>query len=567
MRLPPTVYLALLAVFLALGATSCSDYATATTKRLAYHSTTPAGEIISGELKRPSKNSLAQIGGYLDAAATARAALKRNPRDQQARADYNFSVGRIIETSNDAGLQPWKAAVICPGAHGNWILSFKTDQYRHWDAADFELRPADRYDFKGRLITQRSIKDGLGAALVATSRGIDFTKLNPFAQGKHIYYGLTAVVDFEGDRCLTSFYDPLATETVKFDGSEYSLAADFTAPIGMALAELKPRKVELQRMFQPGQLKESARLALLQRYDPEKIPVLLIHGLGDSQATWAPMIENLRNDATFRTHYQIWFFSYSTGYPYPLSAAILREKMDEINVRYPDHKPIVVIGHSMGGMIARTLITDSGMHLWNAYFKTPPEQTPLSAEARQVMTGALIFRHRPEISRVIFASASLRGSDLATGFLGRLGAKLIGSPGDLSEVGQQVIRLAKPRPDGEKLTHVPNSIDVLDPNSRFLLTINSIPIVKGIPYHSIIGDRGKGGNHDRTPPVSTDGIVPYWSSHLDGAESELIVPSNHWSNRSPQGIAEVRRILLEHLHQAGIVSTPRTPTEPIMVSR
>jgi hypothetical protein len=66
-----------------------------------------------------------------------------------------------------------------------------------------------------------------------------------------------------------------------------------------------------------------------------------------------------------------------------------------------------------------------------------------------------------------------------------------------------------------------------------------------VPYHSIIGDRGKGGNRDRTPPISTDGIVPYWSSHIDGAASELIVPSDHWSNQHPMAIAEVRRILVE----------------------
>ena len=556
------IRLALLAVFLALAVSSCSNYATATTRRLRYHSPTPAGKIISGELQHPSMDPLARIGGYLDAAATARAALQRNPTDQQARADYNFSASRIVEAIHDAGLQPWKAPLRCPGAHGPWIFSYRTDQYRGWAAADFELRPADRYDFKGRLIAQRSIKAGLGAPVVATSEGTDLTKTDQFAQGKHIYYGLTAVIDFHGNRCVASFPDPLATETVQFDGTTYPLAADFTAPIALALAELKPRKVELQRMFMPAELKESARLALLQRYDPGKIPVLLIHGLGDSQATWAPLIETLRNDATFRTHYQIWYFSYATAYPYPLKAAILRQKMDEINFRYPDHKPIVVIGHSMGGMIARTLITDSGMHLWNAFFKTPPDRTPFSAEARQIITSALIFRHRPEISRVIFFSASLRGSDVATGFFGRLGRKVIGSPGDLSKVGQQAARLAKPRADGEKITRMPNSIDALDPNSRFLLTINSLPIVKGVPYHSIIADRGKGGNHDHTPPVSTDGLVPYWSSHLDGAVSELIVPSDHWSNRSPQGIAEARRILRENLDHAGMSPAPKVPNEP-----
>ena len=61
-----------------------------------------------------------------------------------------------------------------------------------------------------------------------------------------------------------------------------------------------------------------------------------------------------------------------------------------------------------------------------------------------------------------------------------------------------------------------------------------------IPYHSIIGDRGKGNS-----PNSTDGVVAYRSSHLDGAASEKIVSSGHGANENPEGIAEIRRILIE----------------------
>jgi hypothetical protein len=279
------------------------------------------------------------------------------------------------------------------------------------------------------------------------------------------------------------------------------------------------------------------------------------------------MIETLRGDAAFRAKYQIWFFSYPTGNPYPLMTAVLREKMDAINAHYPDHKPIVVLGHSMGGMIARALITDSDMTLWNAYFTTPPEKTPISAESRRVMTKTLIFKHRSEIDRVVFLSASLRGSYMATGFMGRLGAKLVGGSSDLSEVSREVLPLMKPDADGRRTTRTPNSIIGLDPNNRFLLTINSIPVAKGIPYHSIMGDRGKGGNLDRTPPVSTDGIVPFWSAHIDGAQSELIVPSHHWSNRDPKAITEVLRILKKHAQRKGEAVTSRTSTQPITASR
>jgi len=75
---------------------------------------------------------------------------------------------------------------------------------------------------------------------------------------------------------------------------------------------------------------------------------------------------------------------------------------------------------------------------------------------------------------------------------------------------------------------------------------NSLPINPRIPYHSIIGDQGKGGNLDKTNPVSTDSIVPYWSSHLDGAQSETIIPSKHWGIHHSDGMKEVKHILLKH---------------------
>jgi pimeloyl-ACP methyl ester carboxylesterase len=475
--------------------------------------------------------------------------LKRNPNNQQARTDYNFAVSRIMEAVNDGGLKPAKTPMSCPGASGAWLLSIQASQHPELDLRDFRIIPSDRYDFKGTMANDRKTKAGLGAPMIVTGKGIDFTKKDPFAQSKTPYYGMTVVVEIKGRQCVASLIDPLSTETVKFEGHVQPLAADFSAPISMALAELKPRKAELKRMFKPEDSKDSARLARLQPYDPKKIPLLVIHGLGDSQATWAPMIESLRADPMFRANYQIWFYSYPTGYPYALMAAVLRQKLDEVKARYPDHKPIVVLGHSMGGMIARSLMTDSGMTLWNTFFTTPPEQTQLSEGTRQIMTSALIFKHRPDVSRVILASASLRGSYMATNFMGRLGAKIIGSPADLALARDEVAALRKPDADGGKKKRVPNSISGLNPDNPFLHTINSIPPAKGIPYHSIIGDRGKGGNKDHTPPESTDGIVPYWSSHIDGARSEIIIPSDHWTIRVPQAAVEVLRILREHIRK------------------
>lgn len=546
---------------LALATAGCQTYSTVSEKRPVYHSSTPAGKMIMHALKHPLKPAEAQMGAYIDAAAVAGALLEKSPADKQALQDYNFAVSRLFGVLHESGLEPWKAPIKCPGAGGDWSFSVVSDGKPEHDPSHYRILPADRFKFRGKLVKERTLKEGLGAPMVIASKGFDPTKFDPFIQGKNVYYGVTETLHFKGRTCIAYYLDPLATESVKFGTHTYPVAADFTAPIGLALAELNPRKYEIQHLLKPSDFKDATRLARLQPYDPKKIPILVIHGLGDSQATWAPMIEALRGDPTIRQNYQIWFYSYPTGYPYPLMAAVLRDKMDAINAYYPDHKPIVVIGHSMGGMIARILMTDSGMNIWNAFFDTPPDKTPLSPKAKAILTKTLIFKHRPEISRVIFCSASLRGAYLATGFLGRLGESIIGAPPDLTSIGKELAMLSKPRAaDGEKLKRAPNSIDALDPSNRFVTTIDKIPLTKGIPYHSIIADRGKGGHLDKTQPQSSDGIVPYWSSHLDGAVSEVIVPSDHWSNRSPGGIAEVRRILVKYVGRNRAAAPLKTAT-------
>jgi hypothetical protein len=87
--------------------------------------------------------------------------------------------------------------------------------------------------------------------------------------------------------------------------------------------------------------------------------------------------------------------------------------------------------------------------------------------------------------------------------------------------------------------HFPTSIDTLSPNNRFVRALNNLPIAHHIPYHSIMGDRGRGDT-----PNSSDGVVAYSSSHLDGAQSERIVSSDHGAHQNMEGIEEVHRILL-----------------------
>ena len=74
-----------------------------------------------------------------------------------------------------------------------------------------------------------------------------------------------------------------------------------------------------------------------------------------------------------------------------------------------------------------------------------------------------------------------------------------------------------------------------------VVAMDSSPHKKDLVQHSVIGDRGKGDT-----PDSSDGVVEYWSSHLEGAASELIVPAGHQSYKHPFAIAELRRVLYLH---------------------
>jgi len=292
----------------------------------------------------------------------------------------------------------------------------------------------------------------------------------------------------------------------------------------------------------PQKYADTARLFQLQQYDPARTPVIFVHGLQETGASWTPMVDTLRNDPWIREHYQFWFFSYPSGYPYPYSAALFRRELDGVKRAFPNRKRIVLIGHSMGGMICRLMITDAGDKIWRDYFSTPPAKTPLASDTRKFVEEALVFNHRPEVESAIFISTPHRGSKFASGWIGRIGAGLVRTPQIFTSIYASTKPFLVADPAARPLNRMPNSVDTLEPHDRFVEAVNKLPIAPGVPYHSIMGDRGRGDT-----PNSSDGIVPYWSSHLEGARSELIVNSDHGAQYNPQAIREVARILKRNL--------------------
>jgi pimeloyl-ACP methyl ester carboxylesterase len=279
---------------------------------------------------------------------------------------------------------------------------------------------------------------------------------------------------------------------------------------------------------------------MFEPYDPDRIPLIFVHGLLSSTFVWRRTALALLQDPEIRRHYQFCAFSYSTGNPISFSALRLREDIAFAQERFGLKRGVVLIGHSMGGLLCRMQVTNSGRAIWNEVFGTEAQElysrVPDDSRAKR----ALIFQANPAIKRVIFVATPHRGSSIASGGIGAIAIRLIRLPFEVLEEIPETIARTLGQPGQGRQTIVPTSIQGLSPNSPLLHALDRLPIEA--PHHSIIGDRGRGNTPNRS-----DGVVPYWSSHLDSAESERIVPSGHDAMADPQAVEEIRRILLVNL--------------------
>jgi len=484
---------------------------------------------------------LAALGKDLSAAKLSLNILEQRPSDSSAQSIYNFSVGRAVENVERAKIQPWQRKIDIVSDGSVYTLTTSKPVDPEHNPSHYDLFPTDSLKIGGTFFKTRSAVGGIGAPLVAVARSE-----NPQARQQYklprVYAPVTAAIRFSGQNAKLEFVDPMKAERVAIGKRTFPLAVDLNAPTAMLIARERPERLGFARVINPQKYADTTRLTQLQQFDPARTPVIFVHGLQETGASWAPMVDSLRNDPSIREHYQFWFFSYPSGYPYPYSAALFRQDLDGIDRAFPNHKRVVLIGHSMGGMICRLMITDAGDKIWRDFFATPPAKTPLARDTRKLLEESLVFNHRPDVQRAVFISTPHRGSKFASGWIGRIGAALVRTPQRFVSVYASTKPLLIPDPAARTLTRMPNSVDTLEPNDRFVLAVDKLPITRGIPYHSIMGDRGRGDT-----PNSSDGIVPYWSSHLDGAKSELIVNSDHGAQYNQQAIREVERILKENL--------------------
>lgn len=351
---------------------------------------------------------------------------------------------------------------------------------------------------------------------------------------------------------VVAAYDPYQVARVSVHEQDVPLAANFTAGYGLWLARSGFSRQSIRSLFGSQLGLDRPHLYLMQPYDPDKRILLMVHGLASSPEAWVNVANELMGDEELRKHYQIWQFYYPTNMPIALNHEAIRQTLGEA-VRHfdPDDANrasggMVIVGHSMGGIIARLMVSSSGDSLWNSLVSSRVHDRARLARIRQRVAHILRFDPLPQVDRVVFIASPHRGTDLAGSRLGRWIGRLVRMPLATLEMFADVLPDIVPVDEGTRRRRpIPTSIENLDKSDAFVQAAADLPISAHVRYHSIIARR----RLEQPMEVSDDGLVPYWSSHLDGAASEKVLHAGHSVQETPAAVMELKRILHQDVRE------------------
>ncbi|HET7365796.1 MAG TPA: alpha/beta hydrolase [Burkholderiales bacterium] len=213
---------------------------------------------------------------------------------------------------------------------GRWVFAAQPGRYAvaAFDdrSRDLVYQPGEPYATAGfdRPIACRS-----GANLDAPALAIPAKVRDPFPNRLDIAALQKRSIDLQAERTLgqlTVTGDVIALSDARFsqDNAESGLWRPFDF---------------LQNAW--------AGIYFLEPYDAKKVPVLFVHGINGTPASFDYLIEHLD-----RTRFQPWVYYYPSGLRLEAIANHLDETMAKLEVRYGVSR-VAVVAHSMGGLVTR----------------------------------------------------------------------------------------------------------------------------------------------------------------------------------------------------------------------
>jgi hypothetical protein len=461
-----------------------------------------------------------------------------------ARTNYNDAVAKLFDQLR-CGPGDWDARA---AAIGTRIAPPSTELVdpAHLDA----LFPASVVNTK--VLKTRKTLEGVGVPIVG------WKKTSPVGQHREAFllptglpYSVTATLDFDRPGPPQwNFGKRWNQDSVAIRNTPHPHAADWSAANAFFWRMCELDDLTIQNVFLPDRFTEETALYFLTPYDPEKIPIVFVHGLVSSPDAFKNLLNEIFPEPWFRERYQVWLYNYPTGNPWIYSSAKFREVMRDATdyARSKGHdrnlNQMVVVSHSMGGLLTRSSVSNPGTTLYDANFKKPLNELNVTPGARKLIADTTLYQPLTEPKRVVFMAVPHRGSPMATIGPAVWISKLIRLPKTITvELLDNTISALDDVAQGENPSRrLPTSISSLSPYNPSTLALNELALPEDITFHSVIGDRGRGNS-----PESSDGVVPYWSSRVEAVADETIVPSNHGVPDHPAAAEELKRILKSHL--------------------
>lgn len=405
-------------------------------------------------------------------------------------------------------------------------------------------------DYEVKNLRNRHAQPGIGVPLIVKRATTSHPLEGYYAEG--LSYPVTAMVRFErghtGAVARLELYDSRESDGVTIADNFVPLETDISTPLAWFLTDPKKSLLDTFAFFRTDKAQKLEGLYMVQPYDPNRIPVLMVHGIWSSPITWMEMFNDLQSDPTLRDKYQFWFYMYPTGQPLTFAVAGLRDRLKELRLKCdpmgqnPTLDQMVVVGHSMGGLMSYLMTVDSEDKLWKAMSKVPVNQFETDETIRNEIQRVFFFEADRSIDRIVTIASPFNGSGYSNPFTRWLTGSLVSLPNTTSKLSQLIIRQNN-QTLWDKVFAPRTSVDSLSKDSAVLRLVGQTSAPDDVHHHNIVGvHKGKSISD------LTDGVVKFRSAHRADVRSEIRVKASHSDvHRHPDTVAEVQRILLEHL--------------------
>ncbi|MEO2007361.1 MAG: alpha/beta fold hydrolase [Pirellulaceae bacterium] len=440
-----------------------------------------------------------------------------------------------------------------------------------WHNDDVErLEFVSDYSLKDGL-SNRHHSFGLGVPMIAIRRPHDGESPAEQYYPSGISFAVTAFLrvhehaDDNDVVCILELIDTVATREVRVANRTVPLESDLTIPLAYFLdtPEFNEQtNTGTLGLLNPNRTEKARGIYMVEPYQSNKVPVVLVHGLWSSPITWMEMFNDLRNFPEIRENYQFWFYLYPTGQTYWLSAAQMRDDLLKLQRDLDPTRSnqslqsMVLVGHSMGGLVCKLQAIESGDDFWNLVSDQPFRDLNASDEAREKLKQLLFFKPNSAVRRVVTIGTPHRGSNLANQYTRWIGRRVIRLPAMFVKDNERIVRANPGMFRNTELLTVTTSLDSLSPESRVTSVVLNARRAAWIKYHNVIGVAGNGPLTYTDGDEQGDGVVSFASARLPNTTSELVVRSDHLSvHQAPRTILEVRRILLDHLNEMHIAAS------------